>query len=269
MKHKGGMVNMGNDSSMLSSVKNTLLILKSFNVNNPTMRVSDLAKSLGLAKSTVSRIMKTLASEGFVVKDPKTKEYRLGLTILTLGGLVSNDFEFNQETIPVLNEVVEKTKETAHLAILDGLDTIYIKKKECNHPVRILTHIGRRNPAYCTSSGKVLLAFHNENLVEEIIDNGLYPFTKNTITNPDILRSEIKKIKEQGYAVSTEELTEGTRSVAAPIRDHTGKVIYAINVVGPIQRMHDYKIPSIARILMHAANETSVRLGYNARLFKS
>lgn len=259
---------MKNDPSILSSVKNTLQILKSFSINKPTIKVSELAESLGLAKSTVSRIMKTLASEGFVVKDQKTGEYRLGLTVLTLGGLVSNNFEFNQETVPVLNEVVEKTKETAHLAILDGLDAIYIKKKECNHPVRILTHIGRRNPTYCTSSGKVLMAFHEGNLVEEVISNGLTRYTKNTITNPNELKAEIKKVKEQGYAVSTEELTEGTRSIAAPIRDHTGKVVYAINAVGPIQRMQNHKIPTIAQILIHAANKTSEGLGFDARLFK-
>lgn len=259
---------MKRDPSILSSVQNALQILKSFSVYKPTLRVSELAESLGLAKSTVSRIMKTLASEGFVVKDSETNGYRLGLTVLTLGGLVSNEFEIDQETVPVLNEIVDKTKETAHLAILDGFDTIYIQKKECNHPVRILTHIGRRNPAYCTSTGKVLLAFHEENLVEEIITRGLAPYTKNTITDPNLLRFEIKKVKAQGYAVSTEELTEGTRSIAAPIRDHTGKVVSAFNIVGPIQRMHEHKIPNFARILILAANEASERLGYKARIYK-
>jgi len=257
-----------NDPSTLSSVKNALQILKSFSMFKPTVKVSELAQSLGLAKSTVSRIMKTLASEGFVMKDPETNGYRLGLSVLTLGGLVTNNLEINKEAIPVLNDVVAKTKETAHLAILDGLDTIYIFKEECHHPVRILTHIGRKNPAYCTSSGKVMLAFHDGNLLEEVIQNGLQPFAKNTITNPDELRAAINKVKAQGYAVSTEELTEGTRSIAAPIRDYTGKVVSAINIVGPLQRLPDYKIPSMARILVDAAKEASERLGYDARFFR-
>lgn len=252
----------------LSSVRNALRILKSFSTFEPTKRVSELAESLGLAKSTVSRLLATLASEGFVIKDEKTKAYKLGLSVLTLGGIVTNNFEIHKEAVPVLNKLVNDTGETAHLAILDGNDTIYIHKEECNHPVRILTHLGRRNPAYCTSSGKVLLAFSDRETVEQVIENGLVKHMPNTITDPDELRKELKKIREQGYAISTEELTEGTRSVAAPIRDYTGKVVCAVTVVGPIQRMHDHKIQEIAKKVVKAAEDASERLGYDKRYFR-
>ena len=165
-KKKGG-------PQILSSVRNALRILKSFSTFEPTKRVSDLADSLGLAKSTVSRLLSTLASEGFVIKDEKTNAYRLGLSVLTLGGIMTNDLEIHKEATPVLSKLVSDTGETAHLAILDGLDTIYIHKEECNHPVRILTHLGRRNPSYCTSSGKVLLAFSESEVVEKVIEDGL------------------------------------------------------------------------------------------------
>lgn len=213
-------------------------------------------------------MLATLASEGFVIKDEKTNAYRLGLAVLTLGGIVTNNLEIHKEAAPVLHKLVNVTGETAHLAILDGLDTIYIHKEECNHPVRILTHLGRRNPAYCTSSGKVLLAFHEGNIVEKVIDNGLIRHMRNTITDPDMLRKELEMVRKQGYAVSTEELTEGTRSVAAPIRDYTGNVVCAITVVGPVQRMTDDKIKKIAKHVMEAADEASERLGYDQRYFK-
>ncbi|WP_077328509.1 IclR family transcriptional regulator [Virgibacillus siamensis] len=256
------------DPQILSSVKNALRILKSYSTFESSKKVGELAESLGLAKSTVSRLLSTLASEGFVQKDPQTNGYRLGLSVLTLGGIVINNLEIHSEAAPVLNKLVNDTGETAHLSILDGLDNIYIHKEECTHPVRILTHVGRRNPAYCTSSGKVLLAFADEEIVEEIIDRGLVAYTKNSITNPEKLRSELKIIHEQGYAVSTEELTEGTKSVAAPIRDYTGKIVSAITVVGPIQRMTDHKIPDIAKKVIEAGNEASERLGYDKRYFK-
>lgn len=252
-------------TGQLSSVKNALLILKSFSMGEPKKKVSKLAIELGLSKSTVSRILSTLASEGFVVKNPKDGSYQLGLAVLTLGGIVTSHLDVHQEAAPVLNQVVNRTGETAHLAILDGFDTIYIQKKECNHPVRILTHVGRRNPAYCTSSGKVLLAFNNEQVIEDIIQNGLKKFSKNTITDPDELRRELKMIRKQGYATSKEELTEGTRSVAAPIRDWKGKVVSAVTIVGPVQRIQDHKIPTIARVVKEAGKEASERLGYDER----
>ncbi|WP_067726833.1 IclR family transcriptional regulator [Oceanobacillus damuensis] len=251
----------------LSSVKNALRILKSYSTFEPAKKVSELAESLGLAKSTVSRLMATLASEGFVIKDPKTNAYRLGISVLTLGGIVTNNLEIHKEAAPVLYKLVNDTGETAHLAIMDGLDTIYIHKEECQHPVRILTHVGRRNPSYCTSSGKVLLAFSEEHIVEDVIQNGLIPYTENTITDPKRLWEELSIIREQGYADSTEELTEGTKSVAAPIRDYTGKVVSAVNVVGPIQRMKEHKLPHIAKKVMEAGKDASARLGYDARYF--
>ncbi|MCM3741228.1 IclR family transcriptional regulator [Oceanobacillus luteolus] len=248
---------------ILSSVSNALRILKSFSTFKPTLKVSELSESLGLAKSTISRLLSTLAHEGFVVKDKKTGAYRLGISVLTLGGIVTNELEIHNEASPVMHKLVSETGETAHLAVLDGLSTIYIHKEECNHPVRILTHLGRKNPAYCTSSGKVLLAYDEKKLVEEIIRQGLKKYTANSISEPEKLLEELRVIRERGYAISTEELTEGTRSVAAPIKDYTGKVVASINVVGPIQRMKDYKIPEIARKVMRAGEEASERMGYD------
>jgi len=256
-----------NEPQRLSSVTNALRILKSFSTFEPSKRVTDLAESLGIAKSTVSRLLATLANEGFVIKDEKSNEYKLGVSVLTLGGILTNNLDIHKEAVPVLNKLVNDTGETAHLAILDGIDTIYIHKEECNHPVRILTHLGRRNPSYCTSSGKVLLAFNNNNLVEQVIENGLVSHMHNSITNPNKLRAELEMIQEVGYAVSTEELTEGTRSVAAPIKDHTGKVVSAVTIVGPIQRITNNKIPALSKAVIQAGVEASERLGYDERYF--
>src|SRR5699024_152084 len=252
----------------LSSVTNALRILKSFSTFEPRKRVTELSESLGLAKSTVSRLLSTLASEGFVIKDKKSNAYQLGLSVLTLGGIVTNNLEIHKEAAPVLNNLVNDTGETAHLAIMDGIDTIYIHTVECNYPVLILSHLDRIHPSYCTSSGNVLLAFNNNNIVEQVIENRLITHMRNSITHPDKLRRELETIRQEGYAVSTEELTEGTRSVAAPIKDHTGKVVSAITVVGPIQRIKDNKIPVLSKAVIEAGKEASERLGYDERYFK-
>jgi IclR family KDG regulon transcriptional repressor len=250
------------EANLLSSVKNALLILRSFTMEEPEKKISDLSSSLGLNKSTVSRTMATLASEGFVYKDPETKKYRLGLSILALSGIVNSTMDVYRESQPILHKLVEDIGETAHISVLDHLDTIYIQKVECHHPVRFLTHIGKRNPAYCTSSGKVLLAYSNDRIIEKVVENGLQSFTENTITDPDELRSHLKTIKENGFAYSIEEFFEGVNSIAAPIYDYTGKVIAALTVVGPKQRVQANNIRPIAKKVINACMEISDKMGY-------
>ncbi len=119
----------------------------------------DLANELQLGKSTVSRLLSTLASEGFVTKDPETQKYRLGLRILTLNSIVIANLEVNKEARPILRNLVNETGEAAHIAVLENQEVVYTEQIECSHPVRILSYVGRRNPVHCTSSGKLLYAF--------------------------------------------------------------------------------------------------------------
>lgn len=255
-------MNKKNNDYLLSSVKNALRILRSFSMDEPEKKISNLAESLGISKSAVSRLMSTLASEGFVKKDPETQQYRLGVSVLALSSIVTSHMEIHKEALPVLHQLVEETKETAHIAILEGTDLVYLHKVECKQPIRIFSYVGSRNPAYCTSAGKALLAFQDERVVERIIEQGLVRHTPTTITDPDELRACLKKIREQGYATSDSELKEGVTSVAAPIRDYTGRVIAAVNVVGPNYRIDSKKIPWFANKVIKAGKKISENLGY-------
>lgn len=250
------------DEKCLSSVKNALRILKSFSMDEPEKKVNELSLSLGLNKSTVSRTMATLASEGFVYKDPETKKYRLGLSILSLSGIVNSNMDIYSESQSILNRLVETIGETAHISVLDNLEVIYLLKVECNHPVRFLTHVGKRNPPYSTSSGKVLLAYSDEEYLNRVIENGLQKFTKNTITAPKKLQAELSEIRNRGFAYSIEEFSEGVSSVAAPIFDYRRKVIAALSVVGPVQRIQSHKIPDLAKKAISSAMEISKRMGF-------
>lgn len=246
----------------LSSVRNALRMLKAFSMDEPEKSVSELAETLNINKSTVSRTMATLASEGFVYKDPDTNKYRLGLSIISLSGIINNNTDIFNESQPVLNRLVESCGETAHISVLDNDEIIYLQKVECNHPVRILTHVGKRNPAYCTSSGKVLLAFSDDDIVERVIAKGLKKFTKHTITNPTKLREHLQEIRVKGYAHSLEEFNEGVSSIATPIYDYTGKVVSALSVVAPKQRLNNLKLKDITKKTINASKAISERLGY-------
>jgi IclR family KDG regulon transcriptional repressor len=251
-----------NEENLLSSVKNALRILHSFTMDEPEKKIGELSASLGLNKSTVSRTMATLASEGFVYKDPDTKRYRLGLSILSLSGVVNSNMDIYRESQPVLHKLVDTLGETAHLSFMDQLDVIYIQKVECNHPVRFLTHVGKRNPAYCTSSGKILLAHSDQSIIDQVISNGLKKYTDHTITDPDKLIKHLKEIKEQGFSYSYEEFLEGVNSIAAPIFDYTGKAFAALSIVGPKQRIEQNKTLAYSKKVISAAKEISSRIGY-------
>lgn len=142
---------------LLSSVRNALRILRSFSEDETEKRVSKLAVELGIGKSTVSRLLATLESEGFARRDPESQKWQLGLTVLSLGGIVKRQLQLTKESRPVLMKLVKQTGESAHVAILEEADVIYIEQMESPHPLR-LPHVGKRNPAFCTSTGKVLLA---------------------------------------------------------------------------------------------------------------
>lgn len=247
---------------ILSSVKNALRILQSFSIDEPEKKVTDLAKSLGLGKSTVSRLMATLASEGFVAKDEETLKYRLGLSILNLNTIVTSNMEIRRESVHTLKKLVNEVEETAHIAELVGSDVIYVNKVECSHPVQILSHIGRRNPAYCTSSGRVLLAYQDEELMEHVLSGELKRYNAKTVVNPEALREIINKVRENGYAATFEEMREGVASISAPIRDYTGRVTHAVSIIGPVHRIKPSNISFYAGKLIYAADEISARMGF-------
>ncbi|HZG73923.1 MAG TPA: IclR family transcriptional regulator, partial [Chondromyces sp.] len=180
--------------------------------------------------------------------------------------IVTSTLEVNRESHPILQRLVQEVNETAHIGMLEGTNVIYLSRVECKHPVQILSHVGRRNPLHCTSSGKVLLAYQAEEFIKQYIDEGLPSYTAHTITDPDGLRQALESVREQEYAVSVEEINEGVASIAAPVRDYTGKVMYAVSVIGPIHRMdpHDR---SLIHQVKHAAKEISESLGYRGTPF--
>jgi IclR family KDG regulon transcriptional repressor len=256
------MAEKSDSNYLLSSVKNSLRILNSFTLDSPQKRVSDLAVELGLGKSTISRLLSTLASEGYVTKDPENHQYRLGLRILTLNSIVTSQLEINREARPILHGLVKETGEAAHLAVLEDEEVVYIEQIECSHPVRILSYVGRRNPIHCTSSGKVLLTYLEPSTIERLLQHGLERYTANTITDPIILYKQLEDIRQSEFCYSKCEFLEDVVSFAAPIRNYTKKVVAAISLVGPEHRIQKQQHTIIKQKVMKAAKEISKNLGY-------
>ncbi|KNZ40905.1 IclR family transcriptional regulator [Acetobacterium bakii] len=251
----------------LSSVGNTLCILNCFTVEQPEKRVTDIARELDLGKSTVSRLLATLASEGYVKKNPETQKFSLGLRLLSLASTLTSNLEIVREARPVLQQLVQETSESAQIAEIEGNRMIYVDQVKCKQPIRILAHIGRINPIHCTGSGRLLLAYQSEKRQQELLHGELMKYTPNTETDPVKIQKDLETIKNQGYCIITNELIEGVVSISAPIRDYRERVISAISVVGPLNRLTEEKIIFCRNRVQKAGREISKKMGCISEYF--
>lgn len=207
------------------------VLLKAFSASTPDLGVTDLARQLGLHKSTVHRLLVTLEREGFVAQEPITGRYRLGLALFKLGSLVVNSADLLQIARPCLEEMHRACGEAVHLAILDEGEVVYIDKIESTRRVRMYSQVGRRAPAHCTGLGKALLAALPDNLLEQVIQRrGLGPYTARTITSADALRDHLALVRQRGYAVDAGEHEELIRCAAAPVYDHAASAVAAVSI---------------------------------------
>lgn len=246
----------------IQAIERAVAILNAFSAERPEYGVTELAEELNLHKSTVHRFLVNLEAAGLVERSPRSGRYRLGLRILELGGLVMQQLSLWDEALPFLEGLVRDTGETGHLAVLDAGEAIYVEKVETSRALRIPSAVGRGYPAHATNLGKVLLAHQPEAKVQEIIaGRGLTAFTRHTIVDPGELAIELARIRDQGYAVDNEEYDEGLRCIGAPIMDHTGQVVAAVGVGGPVTRVTPERVDELSRLVMAAATGLSRRLG--------
>lgn len=247
-------------TTLLQSVQNGLRILRLFNKEKAIWGTTEIARELELPKSTVKRLLDVLCMEGFIEKT-KTK-YRLGLSLLNLSGVIKYHMEIKREAAEPLQSLVDKMEETAMIPTLEGGKVVYLLKIECKQPYPLHGDIGDNNPATCSSSGKVLLAHLPMNKIDEVLQAGLPKMGPNSVTNPEVIKKQLQKIKEQGYCISIDEMHENSISIAAPIMDYSGRVITAVSLIGPRNRMSSKPISDIVDAVVKTAQEISSRLGF-------
>jgi IclR family acetate operon transcriptional repressor len=160
-----------------------------------------------------------------------------------------------------MEELARETEEVIHLAVLDGADIVYLEKKGQGQILTVATRVGGRNPAYASSMGKILLADLSEPELKAILGRGkLKKLTPNTIDEITKLIEELAVIREQGFALDNEETFPGIRCVGAPIRNARGRVIAAVSVTVPAQRMDDKRIRELWRLVTNTARMISERV---------
>lgn len=223
---------LGGAGSSLKSVGSALDVLECF-ATDGALGVSDIARKLGVAKSTAHRLLQTLVSRGFVEQDRDSGLYRLGIHIYELGALALARNELRHAALPTLRNVAAATGLTTNFAVPDGPDVVFVERIENVDGVRILGHFGRRLPAHTTSSGKVIAAF-NPMADAARRTAGFPPRVGRTVRTVADWDRCLVQVRKQGYALSTSESFDGATSVAVPIIERQVAVA-SISVFGPTE----------------------------------
>ncbi len=249
-------------TGQVRSVAKALMILDMLALAHREMSLGEIAKKLEAPKSTVHGLLSTLCECGYVEQSPLDGCYRLGVHLFELGMAVADNWDVRKIAAPYIERLLSEMQETVHLVVLDNGEVLYIDKRESNQSLRIVSKVGARLPAHCTGVGKVLLAYLPPAEVKKIIETkGLCKYTRNTITDPNLLEKELQKVRRQGYAIDNEEIMDGLRCVAAPIRDHKGDVCAAISISGPAVRLDEDRLPIAIDRVTKTADEISAALG--------
>lgn len=241
-----------------------LEILDTFTGPDTEQAIGAICRQTGLPPATVHRMLATLIEWGAVERVARGR-YRLGLKLWQLGSAVPQARRLRDIALPFLEDLYEATHEVVHLGVRDGLDLLYVEKISGRRSVRATSSVGRQLPLYATGPGKVLLAFAAPSLLDEVVKRGLEHRTPYTITDPDKLRRALAEIRATGVAISHNEASMGTASVAAPIYDRMGAVVASVSVVMPDDRLNAPAliplVKTVARAISRHAGPTYADVG--------
>jgi len=244
-------------------LERTVTILDCFTLDEPVLGVREVARKANLSSSTTGRLMSAMKGLGILNQDLETLAYMMGSKVLAWAGIYTVTSDVRTLALPVMVRLQDQTRETISLYVMEGNDRVCVERLESPETVRIVARVGRRIPLYAGSAGKVFLAFLPEARRDEILSGiELVPITRRTITDMDELKTNLHKIRRQGYAVSKGEWVLEASGVASPIFDQFGRIAAALTISGPSQRFTEEKIHEISALVKPAAEEISRELGY-------
>jgi IclR family transcriptional regulator, acetate operon repressor len=220
-------------------------LLTAFRVGDAELTLAELCRRTGLPKATAHRLLAELAAWDVVERTPTG--LRLGMRLFELGQLAPHQRGLREAAAPFLADLFEATHETVHLAVLDGVEVVYLHKLDATSGPKVPSRIGGRMPAHCTGVGKAMLAFSPRPVLEQVLAAGLTRRTPRTVIAPGLLDRELAGIREHGVAEEHEESTVGIACVAAPVLDVDGRALAAISITGWANRMDTRRFASAVR----------------------
>jgi IclR family KDG regulon transcriptional repressor len=253
--------------NLVQTIERVANIFEVMAQNTQGISLKELSARVSLPKGTIHRLLSSLAYFGYVRQASESKNYQLGFKLVELGNSLLNQLDVRVQARPFLVGLSKGIKETIHLVVFDQNEALYVDKVESNEKssgLQMVSRVGLRIPAHCSSVGKVFLAHLSDSELDTLIkEKGLKKRTKNTITDPEKLKQHLKIIRQQGYAVDDEENEKGIRCVGAPIFNQRGQVIAAISISGPAVRITQKIIQqTLRKEVLQTALDISREMGY-------
>lgn len=222
----------------VQSLERGLAVIKAFSKERPALTLSEVAKATRMTRAAARRFLLTLECLGYVSYNENDRKFSLRPSVLSLGYAYLSSLSFTHLAQPYMEGLVERVHESCSAAVLDGEEIVYVVRVPTKRIMTISLALGSRLPAYATSLGRVLLADLPANALDEFFHMvKLEPITPYTVTDCQRLRAILGEVKAQGYCLLDQELEEGLRSIAAPIRDRRGTTIAAVNISTHVSRV--------------------------------
>ncbi|MFC0529033.1 IclR family transcriptional regulator domain-containing protein [Phytohabitans kaempferiae] len=256
------MTDSSREPHFVQSLERGLAVIRAFDAAHPELTLSEVARACALTRAAARRFLLTLTDLGYVHSDGRM--FRLSPQVLELGYAYLSTIGLPEIAQPHLERLVQEVHESSSVCVLDGDAIVYVARVPTRRIMTVSITVGTRFPAYLTSVGRVLLAHLPEQEIELHLKR--VPFerpTSRTIASASLLRNELGRIRDQGYAIVDQELEEGLRSVAAPIRDRNGSVVAAVNIPAHASRN---SIESIRRDLIPPLVAAASRIEADLRL---
>ena len=238
-----------------STLENAIRLMNLFSIDQPELSVTEIAVKLEIAKSTAHRILISLESEGYIMQDKKSNLYRLGVSFLSLGNVITKKMPIYRHSSSVLKYLQQSTGETAGVMVLENEYTYVINIEESHYPIRYSTYIGKKESVYRSSTGLTILAFQSTKVIDSIQEKAPVP--------DQDFQQKVDFIRSNGYYASIDEFYENFTSIAVPVRNRSGEVIAALAIAGPSERIFPKNIPNLTKTLIAASEKftKSLKLG--------
>jgi DNA-binding IclR family transcriptional regulator len=221
-------------SESIRAVERALDVLMCFTSQTPELTMTQISEMIEINKSTVHRLLATLEGKRFVERDQVTGMYRPGIRLLQMAFLTLEHNDLRRLAAPFLHNLCSQIRENVNLSVLDDTDVVYLDVIESPQRVKLAATPGQRLPAFCTASGKAILAYLPEEKIRDILARGIPRYTQNTLTSDESFLENMRQTREQGYAISEQEFEDGINAIAAPI---CNQPIASVSIAGPAYRL--------------------------------
>ncbi|HEX6021986.1 MAG TPA: IclR family transcriptional regulator [Solirubrobacter sp.] len=240
----------------VQSLERGLAVIRAFGADDQELTLSDVARRTGLTRAAARRFLLTLADLGYVRFDGRL--FALTPRVLDLGYAYLSSLSLPEVAEPHLERLAAEVHESSSVSVLDGDDIVYVGRVPTSRIMRVSINVGTRFPAYATSMGRVLLAALEPDELEAYLARAeITPNTPRAISSAEALREELDRVRAQGWALVDQELEEGLRAVAAPIRDRDGRVVAAVNVSAHASRVSK---DTLRKVLLPPLLRTAVNI---------